>query len=93
MFKKVCESTMLNICICKCKHFIDCDCKVKVRIREWYFLVDRRTVRKKVTQLLHNNMKRKAIQSSRLENCFYARDLVGKSKKIFPFQPTCKKEI
>ena len=61
---------------CKCKNFIDCDCKVKDPIRERYFLVDQRTVRKmaignvdlKVTQLLYNNMKRKAIQSSRLEN-------------------------
>ena len=61
---------------CKCENFIDCHCKVKDPIRERYFLVDQRTVRKmaignvdkKVTQLLYNNMKRKAIQSLRLEN-------------------------
>ena len=86
---------------CKCKNFIDCHCKVKVPIRERYFLVDQRTVckmaisnvDKKVTQLLHNNMKRKAIQSSRLKNYFYADNIVGKSKKMFPFQSTCKIEI
>ena len=74
---------MFDICICKCKIFIDCHCKVKVPIRERYFLVDQRTVRKmaignvdkKAAQLLHNNMKRKVIQSSRLENYFYADDL------------------
>ena len=72
MFRKICEITMFDICICKCINFIDCNCKVKVPIKERYFLVDQRTARKmaiddvdkKVTQLLHNNMKRKAIQSS-----------------------------
>ena len=38
-------------------------------------------------------MKRKAIQSSQLENCFCADDVVGKILKIFPFQSTCKIEI
>ena len=82
---------------CKCKKFNDCHCKVKGPIRERYFLVDQRTVRKmaisnvkKVNQLLHNNMKRRAIQSSRLENYSYADDIMGKSKNIFNFQSTCK---
>ena len=89
---------MFDICICKCKNFIDSHCKVKVPIRERYFLVDQRTVckmeigniDKKVTQLLHNNMKRKAIQSLLLKNYFYADNIVGKSKKKFPFQSRCK---
>ena len=40
-----------------------------------------------------NNMKRKAIKLSQLENNFYEDDTVGKSKKIFPFQSTCEVEI
>ena len=83
---------MFDICICKCKKFIDCHCKVKVHIRERYFLLDQRTVRKmaignadkKGTQLVHNNMNRKAIQSSRP---------VGKSKQIISFQFKCKIKI
>ena len=92
---------MFDICTCKCKKIIDCHCKVKVHTRERYFLVDQRTVRKmaignvekKGTQLVHNNINRNAIQSSRLENYIYANDIVGKSKQIFSFQFKCKIKI
>ena len=49
-------------------------------------------VEKKVTQLVHNNLKRK-VKSSQLENYFLADNIVGKSKKVFPFQTACKIEI